>query len=50
MYFVVAFAITRVMRLVERRAKASVGRAPERGRGGPGRVPPGTAALGGETS
>ena len=43
MYFVVAFAITRAMRLLERRAKASVGRAPQhRGRGGrPRRVPPG---------
>ncbi|MEU1475878.1 ectoine/hydroxyectoine ABC transporter permease subunit EhuC [Streptomyces sp. NPDC001668] len=31
MYFVIAFVVTRVMRLLERRAKASVGRAPERG-------------------
>lgn len=31
MYFVLAFAITRVMRQVERRAKAGVGRAPAKG-------------------
>jgi polar amino acid transport system permease protein len=30
MYFVIAFLVTRVMRWLERRAKASVGRAPER--------------------
>ncbi|MCB5910305.1 ectoine/hydroxyectoine ABC transporter permease subunit EhuC [Streptomyces pinistramenti] len=29
LYFVIAFAVTRIMRLLERRAKASVGRAPE---------------------
>lgn len=35
MYFVLAFAITRVMRQVERRAKAGVGRAPAKGVPGP---------------
>ncbi len=45
MYFVVAFVITRFMRLLERRAKASVGRAPQ-GRGGPKRVPPGAVDTG----
>ncbi|TSB19900.1 ectoine/hydroxyectoine ABC transporter permease subunit EhuC [Streptomyces benahoarensis] len=29
LYFVIAFVVTRIMRLAERRAKASVGRAPE---------------------
>lgn len=33
MYFVLAFLLTRVMRLVERRAKASVGRTPPESRG-----------------
>ncbi|MEU6172940.1 ectoine/hydroxyectoine ABC transporter permease subunit EhuC [Streptantibioticus parmotrematis] len=58
MYFVVAFVITRAMRLLERRAKASVGRAPGRSRGRPTRVPPGaidpavdaTATVGGGTA
>ncbi|MGW1670513.1 ectoine/hydroxyectoine ABC transporter permease subunit EhuC [Streptomyces sp. NPDC002324] len=35
MYFLLAFAITRVMRQVERRAKAGVGRAPAKGVPGP---------------
>ncbi|TQE22193.1 ectoine/hydroxyectoine ABC transporter permease subunit EhuC [Streptomyces ipomoeae] len=35
MYFVLAFVITRVMRQVERRAKAGVGRAPAKGVPGP---------------
>ncbi|MGW0705141.1 ectoine/hydroxyectoine ABC transporter permease subunit EhuC [Streptomyces sp. NPDC002643] len=35
MYFVLAFVITRVMRQVERRAKAGVGRAPVKGVPGP---------------
>ncbi|KND40997.1 MULTISPECIES: ectoine/hydroxyectoine ABC transporter permease subunit EhuC [Streptomyces] len=35
MYFLLAFAITRVMRQVERRAKAGVGRAPAEGVPGP---------------
>ncbi|PAZ09601.1 ectoine/hydroxyectoine ABC transporter permease subunit EhuC [Streptomyces sp. SA15] len=45
MYFVLAFLLTRVMRLVERRAKASVGRTPPKGsiatalsRPGPGKA------------
>ncbi|NUP19385.1 MAG: ectoine/hydroxyectoine ABC transporter permease subunit EhuC, partial [Streptomyces sp.] len=29
MYFVIAFVVTRIMRLLERRAKASVGQAPQ---------------------
>ncbi|GAB7033319.1 ectoine/hydroxyectoine ABC transporter permease subunit EhuC [Streptomyces sp. NPDC021749] len=33
LYFVVAFVVTRIMRLLERRAKASVGRAVPRGEG-----------------
>lgn len=45
MYFVVAFLITRAMRLLERRAKASVGRGPQRTRG-PGRVPPAAVDTG----
>jgi polar amino acid transport system permease protein len=59
MYFVVAFVITRGMRLVERRAKASVGKAPigrdPRRSGAPKRVPSGAAvdrgvgAMGGES-
>jgi polar amino acid transport system permease protein len=37
MYFVLAFLLTRVMRLVERRAKASVGRAPAKAGPAPGK-------------
>jgi polar amino acid transport system permease protein len=46
MYFVVAFLITRGMRLLERRAKASVGKTPDRRRGAPKRVPPGVVEPG----
>jgi polar amino acid transport system permease protein len=46
MYFVVAFLITRGMRLLERRAKASVGKTPDRRRGAPKRVPPGAVEPG----
>ncbi|MDN0197043.1 ectoine/hydroxyectoine ABC transporter permease subunit EhuC [Streptomyces sp. S.PNR 29] len=38
MYFVLAFLLTRVMRLVERRAKASVGRAPSKAGPAPGKA------------
>ncbi|MGW7006813.1 ectoine/hydroxyectoine ABC transporter permease subunit EhuC [Streptomyces sp. NPDC054933] len=46
MYFVVAFLITRGMRLLERRAKASVGRAPRRDPSSAKRVPPGAVDTG----
>ncbi|ADI09944.1 amino acid ABC transporter permease protein [Streptomyces bingchenggensis BCW-1] len=35
LYFVLAFVLTRLMRLLERRAKAGIGQAPERRRKGP---------------
>ncbi|MFB1045878.1 ectoine/hydroxyectoine ABC transporter permease subunit EhuC [Streptomyces chrestomyceticus] len=54
LYFVIAFVVTRIMRLLERRAKASIGRAPEKSGwfsrrlpiGGPG--PQVTTAPGGK--
>ncbi|MCQ4042405.1 ectoine/hydroxyectoine ABC transporter permease subunit EhuC [Streptantibioticus rubrisoli] len=46
MYFVVAFVITRGMRLLERRAKASVGRVPRPDLTSAKRVPPGAVDTG----
>ncbi|MCQ4082907.1 ectoine/hydroxyectoine ABC transporter permease subunit EhuC [Streptomyces sp. RB6PN25] len=44
MYFVVAFVLTRLMRMLERRAKASLGQGPARSAAKPAAVPP--TALG----
>jgi polar amino acid transport system permease protein len=41
MYFVVAFILTRLMRVLERRAKASLGQGPARGAAGPAAMPAG---------